>query len=302
MLVDLVVELFAPVPPGLVVDATVGGGGHAAALLQAHDQLSVIGLDQDPDALAAAAERLAPFGSRCTLHRLRFDHLREAVPASTPAISGALFDLGVSSPQLDRPERGFSLHANGPLDMRMDPSRPGSAAELVNHTDVDELARILRRYGDERFARRIARAIVAARPLETTGQLADVVSAAVPSPARRRARGHPARRTFQALRIAVNQELEVLPGALDDAIDLLAPKGRCVALAYHSGEDRLVKDRFRHAETGGWEGPVELPPPPDARPTVKLLRRGAWRPSEAEVARNPRARAARARAVEKLAS
>lgn len=305
VLVDLVVELFAPVPPGLVIDATVGGGGHAAALLEAHDQISILGLDQDSDALAAAAERLAPFGDRCTLRRLRFDRLREAVadhPYAGDVITGALFDLGVSSPQLDRPERGFSFHEEGPIDMRMDPTQPRSAADLVNEASVHELARILRRFGDERFALRIARALVGSRPLETTTQLAEVVASAVPSPARRRAGGHPARRTFQALRIAVNQELAILPETIDEAIDLLAPRGRCVALSYHSGEDRIVKHRFRHAETGGWEGPVELPPPPDAQPTVKLLRRGAWRASEAEVADNPRARAVRARAVEKLAS
>lgn len=306
VLVDLVVELFAPVPPGVVVDATLGGGGHAEALLDAHPHLAVLGLDQDPDAVAAASDRLARFGDRFTARRTRFDEIAR-VAADVLAgrghegegISGALFDLGVSSPQLDRPERGFSYRWSGPLDMRMDPSRPVQAADLVNGAPERELARLLRAYGDERHAPRIARAIVAHRPLTTTGELAEVVRDAVPAPARRRG-GHPARRTFQALRIAVNDELGVLPSALDDAVELLAPGGRCVAIAYHSGEDRIVKERFRRAATGGWTGPSHLPPPPDVRPTVRLLRRGARRPDAVEVAENRRAEAARLRAVEKL--
>jgi 16S rRNA (cytosine1402-N4)-methyltransferase len=300
VLVDLVVDLFRPVPPGVVVDATVGGGGHAEALLTSHAHLSIVGLDQDPDALAAAGERLGRFGDRVTLRRTRFDRLGAVLTElGHDRASGALFDLGVSSPQLDRPERGFSYRAAGPLDMRMDPSRPTTAADLVNGADERELARVLRELGDERYAGRIARAIVAARPIETTAELADIVRDAVPAPARRRG-GHPARRTFQAIRIAVNDELAVLPGTLDEAIDRLAPGGRCVALAYHSGEDRIVKARFRHAATGGWTGPSHLPAPPDVRPTVRLLRRGAWRPTDAETADNPRAEAARLRAVEKL--
>jgi 16S rRNA (cytosine1402-N4)-methyltransferase len=300
VLVDLVVELFAPVPPGVVVDATVGGGGHAEALLDAHPQLSVVGLDQDPDAVHAATERLHRFGGRATVRHTRFDQLRAVLgELGYGTASGALFDLGVSSTQLDRPERGFSYRAPGPLDMRMDPTRSVSAADLVNGAPEAELARLLRAYGDERYAARIAGAIVAARPITSTEQLADVVRDAVPAPARRRG-GHPARRTFQAIRIAVNDELAILPGSLDDAIDLLLPGGRCVALAYHSGEDRIVKDRFRHAAAGGWTGPSHLPTPPDVHPTVKLLRRGAWRPSADEIAANPRAEAARLRAVQKL--
>jgi 16S rRNA (cytosine1402-N4)-methyltransferase len=300
VLVDLVVELFAPVPPGVVVDATVGGGGHAEALLDAHPHLSLVGLDQDPDAIAAAAERLHRFGERATVRHSRFDELRAVLgELGHQAASGALFDLGVSSPQFDRPERGFSYRAPGPLDMRMDPTRPVSAADLVNGAPESELARLLHAYGDERYARRISAAIVAARPITSTRQLADVVRDAVPAPARRRG-GHPARRTFQAIRIAVNDELAILPSSLDDAIDTLVPGGRCVALAYHSGEDRIVKDRFRKAATGGWTGPSHLPTPADVRPTVRLLRRGAWRPAADEIAANPRAEAARLRAVEKL--
>ncbi len=304
VLVDLVVELFAPVPPGVVVDATLGGGGHAEALLDAHAHLSVLGLDQDPDAVAAATSRLARFGDRVAVRRTRFDQIARVVAETLPGLghegaSGALFDLGVSSPQFDRPERGFSYRGEGPLDMRMDPDAPVSAADLVNGADEGELARLLRANGDERFAGRIARAIVAHRPIATTAELADIVREAVPAPARRRG-GHPARRTFQAIRIAVNDELAILPATLDDAIDALVPGGRCIAIAYHSGEDRIVKQRFRYAETGGWAGPSHLPVPPDVRPTVRLLRRGAWRPSPAETAANPRAEAARLRAVEKL--
>jgi 16S rRNA (cytosine1402-N4)-methyltransferase len=301
VLVDLVVELFAPVPAGVVVDATLGGGGHAEALLEAHPHLTLVGLDQDPHAVAAAGARLARFGDRVAVRRTRFDDLPDVLAElGHDGASGALFDLGVSSPQLDRPERGFSYRAAGPLDMRMDPARPVSAADLVNEADATELARLLRAYGDERHAARIARAIVAHRPIATTEELADVVAGAVPAPARRRSAGHPARRTFQAIRIAVNDELAVLPGSLDDAIDALVPGGRCVAIAYHSGEDRIVKDRFRHAESGGWTGPSHLPTPSHVRPSVRLLRRGAWRPSAEEIAGNPRAEAARLRAVEKL--
>jgi 16S rRNA (cytosine1402-N4)-methyltransferase len=304
VLVDLVVELFAPIPPGVVVDATLGGGGHAEALLDAHPHLSVLGLDQDPDAIAAASARLARFGDRVAVRRTRFDEIARVVAEVAPDLghegaSGALFDLGVSSPQLDRPERGFSFRGHGPLDMRMDPTRPVSAADLVNGAPEGELVRLLRAYGDERHAKRIARAIVAHRPITTTDGLAEVVRDAVPAPARRRG-GHPARRTFQAIRIAVNDELAILPGTLDDAIDVLVPGGRCVAIAYHSGEDRIVKDRFRNAAAGGWTGPSHLPTPPDVRPVVDLLRRGAWRPGPEEIAENPRAEAARLRAVEKL--
>ena len=292
-----IVDLFAPVPPGTVVDATVGGGGHSAALLEAHDHLRVLGVDQDPDALAAAAARLAPFGDRAELRRLRFDRLAD-LPLDEA--SGVLFDLGVSSPQLDRPERGFSHRFDAPLDMRMDPDAAVSAADVVNGYDEVDLARLLRTFGDERYASRIARAVVAARPIATTARLADVVRDAIPAPARRRG-GHPARRTFQAVRIEVNSELEVLPVALDAALDLLAPGGRCAVLAYHSGEDRIVKERFRTASTGGCECPPGLPCTCGATPTVRLLKRGAWKASAAEIAENPRAESVRLRAVEKLA-
>jgi 16S rRNA (cytosine1402-N4)-methyltransferase len=239
-------------------------------------------------------------GDRVRLRRARFDQLAEIVgEEGTGAVAGVLFDLGVSSPQFDRPGRGFSYRGEGPLDMRMDPSQPASAADVVNGAGEERLARILAEYGDERFARRIARAIVAARPLATTTELADVVAGAIPAPARRRG-GHPARRTFQAIRIEVNQELVVLPPALDQALDLLAPGGRCVVLSYHSGEDRIVKQRFTDAATGGCQCPPQLPCQCGARPTVRIVRRGV-KPPAAEAAANRRAQSARLRAVEKLA-
>lgn len=301
VLVERIVELFTPVPPGWVVDATVGGAGHAAALLERHEHLRVLGLDQDADALAAAAERLRPFGDRATLHRTRFDSLDDIVQQlGTTPVSGVLFDLGVSSPQVDRAERGFSYRHDAPLDMRMDQRQARSAADVVNDIDEQELAGILRAFGDERYARRIAKAIVAARPVETTGQLAELVRDAIPAPARRTG-GHPAKRTFQAIRIAVNAELDVLAPAIDAGLAALQPGGRCAVLSYHSGEDRIVKARLRHAATGGWKGPAHLPPPSGVHPTVRLLKAGAWTPTEAEAQANPRAASARLRAAEKLA-
>jgi 16S rRNA (cytosine1402-N4)-methyltransferase len=302
VMVEEVVDLFRPVPPGLVVDATVGLGGHARALLDALDHVRLLGLDRDTEALAAAAGALAGYGERAVLRAARFDELTSILreERGVTDVSGVLFDLGVSSPQLDRADRGFSYRADGPLDMRMSQSDSTTAADVVNSYDEHRLAQVIGAYGDERYSRRIARAIVAARPIDRTGQLADVVRDAIPAPARRRG-GHPARRTFQALRIEVNRELDVLGPALDQAIDVLVPGGRCVVLAYHSGEDRIVKERFRTAETGGCTCPPGLPCVCGARPVVRLLNRGARKPTSVEVARNRRAESARLRAVEKLA-
>ncbi|HLI23534.1 MAG TPA: 16S rRNA (cytosine(1402)-N(4))-methyltransferase RsmH [Acidimicrobiales bacterium] len=298
VMVAEVTALLAAVPPGVVVDATVGAGGHAAAVLGAHPGITVVGLDQDPAAVAAAGAALAPFGDRAGVRRARFDALPRLAAELGP-LSGVLFDLGVSSPQLDRPERGFSYRAGGPLDMRMDTEAPLDAAQVVNGWDEGSLARLLAEHGEARFARRIARAIVAARPLSTTTELAEVVRTAIPAAARRHG-GHPARRVFQAVRVAVNAELAILPAALDAAIDALVPGGRCVALSYHSGEDRIVKDRFARAATGGCVCPPGLPCVCGATPRVRLLTRGARKPSAAEVAANRRAESARLRAVEAL--
>jgi 16S rRNA (cytosine1402-N4)-methyltransferase len=216
-------------------------------------------------------------------------------------VSGVLFDLGVSSPQLDRAERGFSYRADGPLDMRMDRSQARTAADVVNGEDEATLARLVAASGEARFARRIARRIVESRPITTTGQLAEVVRLAIPAAARRHG-GHPARRVFQAVRLAVNDELEVLGPAVDAAIAQLAPGGRCVVLAYHSGEDRIVKERFHAAATGGCVCPPGLPCVCGAAPVVRLLNRGARKPSPGEAASNRRAESARLRACERLAS
>jgi 16S rRNA (cytosine1402-N4)-methyltransferase len=300
VMVDEVVELFRPVPPGLIVDATVGGGGHARALLDALPRHRLLGLDRDEEALAAANVTLSGFADRVTLRRARFDRLKAMVQeAGDDSVVAVLFDLGVSSPQVDRAERGFSYSQDAPLDMRMDRRESLTAADVVNTYSVERLTSVLYDYGDERFAQRIAKAIVAARPLTSTTELVDVIRSAIPAPARRRG-GHPAKRTFQALRIEVNGELDVLGPAIDQAIDVLVPGGRCAVLAYHSGEDRIVKDRFRQAETGGCVCPPGLPCVCGAKPVVRLLRRGIRRPSAAEVAANPRAESARLRAVEKL--
>jgi len=300
VMVGEVVDLLAGAPPGVVLDATVGGGGHAAALLESAPHLSVVGLDQDPEAVAAATAVLAPYGPRATVLRSRFDRLGEVLTGiGVDRLAGALFDLGVSSPQLDRSERGFSYRSDAPLDMRMDPAQPTTAADIVNGWTARDMASLFREHGEARFASRIARAIVSTRPLSTTSQLAEVVRTAIPAAARRTG-GHPARRVFQAIRVAVNEELEILPAAIDSAIARLQPGGRCVVLAYHSGEDRIVKERFRLAATGGCVCPPGLPCVCGAQPTVRLLTRGARKPSAGEVASNRRAESARLRAVERL--
>jgi len=302
VMVDEIVALLGPVPAGTVVDATVGGGGHSQAILRAHPHLRVVGLDRDADALAAARDTLDPFGRRVSLHHLRFDALAVALDAEEiPEVSAVLFDLGVSSAQFDRVERGFSYRGDAPLDMRMDRRDPRSAADLVNEASVSELAELFAANGESRFAGRIAKAIIRDRPVTTTAQLATIVRDAIPAPARRTG-GHPAKRVFQALRTAVNRELEVLPVALDVAIDRLTPGGRLAVLSYHSGEDRIVKDRFLVAEGAGCTCPPRLGCVCGAaeRRRVRLLHRGARKPSAAEIEANPRAESARLRSLEKI--
>lgn len=294
---DEIVALFASVPRGFVLDATLGGAGHAVALLEAHEHLSILGVDRDPNALAAAGARLNVYADRVRTSHRRFDDIDGALDDSEVSeLSGALFDLGVSSHQFDAPERGFSYRQSAPLDMRMNPMDRGTADDLVNEVDESTLARILRDYSDERFAGRIARAIVAARPIHDTVALADIVAAAIPAPARRRG-GHPAKRTFQALRIAVNNELEILPTTLDRVIGRTVRGGRVAVLSYHSGEDRIVKDRFRFHSTGGCTCPRQLPCGCGAVSTVRLVRTTST-PSDIEVESNPRSASARLRVVE----
>lgn len=296
-MVDEIVDVFRSVPSGVLLDATLGGGGHSEAILSSRDDLAVLGLDRDPAAVEAARRRLTRFGSRVTIQHRRFDDVDGAlVEAGVDELVGALFDLGVSSHQFDLPERGFSYRHDAPLDMRMDPTETRSAADVVNESSVEELADILRSYADERFAWRIAEAVVANRPVTTTGQLADIVSSAIPAPARRRG-GHPAKRTFQALRIEVNRELDVLPKALDRAVSRLASGGRVAVLSYHSGEDRIVKERFRHHETGGCACPSGLPCGCGAVARVRRVRVAAH-PNAREQERNPRSTSARLRVVE----
>jgi 16S rRNA (cytosine1402-N4)-methyltransferase len=299
VMADEIVDVFAPVPAGTLLDATLGAGGHAEALLERCPQLSVLGLDRDEQALDTARRRLRRFGRRVTTVHSSFDRLAEVVADSgVEPLSGALFDLGVSSPQLDHAERGFSYRNEGPLDMRMDRRQGRSADDVVNGYDETTLARVIREYGDERFAGRIARAIVAARPIATTTELAAVVTAAIPA-ATRRTGGHPAKRTFQALRIEVNSELEQLPRALDQAIDATGPHGRVAVLSYHSGEDRLVKRLFADATKGQCSCPPGLPCVCGAVATVRRVR-APRTPSVEQADRNRRARSARLRVVEKL--
>lgn len=294
-----IVNVFEAVPAGVVLDATVGGGGHSRALLERRPDIRVLAMDRDADAIAATRLNLAPFAQRVIFHHGRFDTLNAALTIhGIDALSGALFDLGVSSHQFDVAERGFSYRFDAPLDMRMDRNQSTTASDVVNGASETELARVLRDFADERFSMRIARAIVAARPIRSTLELADVVASAIPAPARRRG-GHPAKRTFQALRIAVNEELSVLPRALDLAITHTCPGGRVAVLSYHSGEDRIVKERFAHHSTGGCRCPQGLPCMCGAKPLVRKVRVAA-RPTAEEQLRNRRSTSARLRVVEVL--
>lgn len=300
VLADAVVAVLAPAPAGTYVDCTLGHGGHARLVLEANPGLTLLGIDQDRDALALAAAELRPFGDRVELVHARSDALTSLLAErGIDDVTAVLADLGVSSPQIDRPERGFSYRPDrdGPLDMRMDATRGRTAAEVLADLDEDALVRVLRDLGDEPHARRIARAVIDAEP-RTTGQLAEVVRGAVPA-ARRRS-GDPAKRAFQAIRILVNDELGTLDRTLDAALAALVPGGRLAVIAFHSLEDRMVKTRFRAAAEGGCTCPPGLPCVCGAEPTVRLLKRKPWVGGAAEVAANPRAASARLRAVEAL--
>jgi 16S rRNA (cytosine1402-N4)-methyltransferase len=299
VLLDRCVALLAPAatPDGLLVDATLGMGGHAEALLNATEGTRLLGLDRDPEALRRAGERLAPFGERVRLAHAVYDALPDVLDGER--VDGVLFDLGVSSLQLDEAGRGFSYAADAPLDMRMDNTTGTTAADVVNTYPVEDLTRILREYGEERFAARVAHAIVAGRPWTTTAPLAETVRTAIPAATRRHG-GHPAKRTFQALRIEVNGELAALHAALPAAIAALRVGGRLVVLAYHSLEDRAVKRAFAE----GLQGCVCPPDMPvcgcGRTPELRQLVRGAEYPSAAEIETNPRAASAKLRAVERV--
>jgi 16S rRNA (cytosine1402-N4)-methyltransferase len=305
VLLERCVELLAPAlaaPDAVLVDVTLGMGGHTAALLERLPHVRVVGLDRDPQAIALASARLAGFGDRFTAVHAVYDEVLAVVEdvVGRP-VQGLLADLGVSSLQLDQAERGFAYAQDAPLDMRMDPTRGTTAAEVLNTADEAELVRILREYGEEKFAGRIASRVVAARrraPLTRTSELVEIVRGAIPAAARATG-GHPAKRTFQAVRIEVNRELEVLERALPAALESVAVGGRVVVMAYQSLEDRLVKRAFAHgAETSA---PAGLPVVPEThRPYLQLLTRGAERASESELAANPRSAPVRLRAAERL--
>ncbi|MBB2935440.1 16S rRNA (cytosine1402-N4)-methyltransferase [Amycolatopsis bartoniae] len=305
VLLERVLELFAPAlsdRPAVLVDATVGLGGHSDALLSAHPQLRVIALDRDPNALEKSAERLAAHGDRVEFVHAVYDRLPEVLAErGLSQVDGVLFDLGVSSMQLDRAERGFAYARDAPLDMRMDPTTGPTAAEVLNTYPPGELVRILRDYGEERFAQRIVKAVVAERerePFERSERLVKLLYDAVPA-ASRRTGGHPAKRTFQALRIEVNGELEVLRRAIPAALQALAHGGRIVVESYQSLEDRIVKQGFAElAKSRTPPGlPVELP---GHGPQLKLLTRGAEKADETETEHNPRAASVRLRAAERI--
>ena len=305
VLLERVLELLEPAlaaPDAVLVDATLGLGGHADALLSAHPALTLVGLDRDPAALARAGERLAHHGDRVHLVHAVYDELPDVVSRlGFRKVAGVLMDLGVSSMQLDVAERGFAYSKDAPLDMRMDSTASLTAAEVLNTYPPGELVRILREYGEERFAKRIVDRVVKARattPFTTSGRLVELLYEAVPA-ASRRTGGHPAKRTFQALRIEVNDELSVLRSALPAALTALRVGGRIVVESYQSLEDRLVKQAFAGlAKSRTPEGvPMELP---GHGPQLRLLTRGAEQADEQEKEHNPRAASVRLRAAERI--
>ncbi|GAA4041354.1 16S rRNA (cytosine(1402)-N(4))-methyltransferase RsmH [Nonomuraea soli] len=302
---ERVLELLAPAleaPGAVVVDANLGLGGHSEALLAAHPGLHLIGIDRDPFAIEHSTRRLAPYADRVTLVHAASDDLPAVLAdAGRKTINGVLFDLGVSSPQLDEAGRGFAYSYDAPLDMRMDSTQELTAEVVVNTYSAPELVRILRDYGEERFAQRVAGLIVQERAKEaitSTLRLAEIVRAAIPA-ATRRTGGNPAKRTFQALRIEVNAELSALEAALPASLDALALGGRVVVLSYHSLEDRLAKQALA-ARTKDTSPPGLPVPLPAHQPRFRLLTRGAELPTDEEVARNPRAASARMRAAERI--
>jgi 16S rRNA (cytosine1402-N4)-methyltransferase len=304
VLLERCLELLAPAldrPEPVHVDFTLGLGGHAEAVLERFPAATLVGLDRDPEALAHARHRLARFAGRTHLIHAVYDEVPAVLAElGLPAFHSGLFDLGVSSLQLDEPDRGFAYARDAPLDMRMDQSAGVTAEDVVNGYEPGELVRILRVYGEEKFATRVVSAIVRERQqsrITSSARLAELVRDAIPAAARRTG-GNPAKRTFQALRIEVNGELAALESAVPAALDLLAPKGRLVVMSYQSLEDRIVKRAFaaRARSTGPIDLPVELP---GTGPTLRLLTRGSEPPTAAEVAENPRAASVKLRAVER---
>ena len=304
VLLERVVELVVPAlaDGGIFVDATLGRAGHARAILEAAPHAELIGIDRDDVAVGASRANLAAYEERVRIDRDDFQNLASVLERlGIATVRGVLLDLGVSSPQLDDASRGFSFREEGPLDMRMDTSAPLTAEHVVNEYPENELARVIGRYGEERFARRVARAIVAARPVSDTAALAEIVRSAIPA-ATRRTGGHPARRTFQAIRIEVNGELTALERVLADVVDVLEPGGRVAVLSYHSLEDRMVKNAFND-ESRGCTCPPDFPICAcGAEARLRVLTRKPVRPTQEDVDANPRASAAKLRAAERLAT
>ena len=302
---DRVVALLAPAltePGAIFVDATVGLGGHSAAVLESIPTCRLVGLDRDTAALEIAGERLAAWSDRVTLVHAVYDAMPEVLAdLGIASVQGILFDLGVSSMQLDEADRGFAYAQDAPLDMRMDATSGLTAADVLNTYSVDDLTRILREYGEERFARRIAERIVAERPWTTSARLVEVVRESIPMKVQRTSPGNPAKRTFQALRIEVNDELGVLERAIPAALDCLAVGGRMVVMSYQSLEDKIVKQVFTAGATTS--APRDLPVVPDSmKPWLRLITRGAEKASEDEISMNPRSQSVRVRAVERVAA
>ena len=305
VLLDRVVALLAPAldhPGAVLVDATLGLGGHTEAVLTRCELARVIGIDRDTAALALARTRLAPFGDRFTGVHAVYDELPDVLDElGLESVDAVLFDLGVSSMQLDLRERGFAYAEDAPLDMRMDATSGPTAADVLNTYSAQELTRVLRDYGEEKFARKIASAIVRQRetqPFTTSAGLVELLYAEIPAPARRTG-GHPAKRTFQALRMEVNDELAVLRRAIPAAIDAIAVGGRVVVESYHSLEDRLVKQAFTAATRS--DVPLDLPFVPEgSEPALRLVTRGAEKADAGEIEQNPRAASVRLRAIERV--
>ena len=304
VLLQEVLEWMDVKPDGVYCDGTLGGGGHSGAMLRLSGGTATLyGIDRDMTAIEAATARLREFPGFHALHGNFHDGKALLMAAGAPKLDGVLLDLGVSSPQLDRGERGFSYHEDAPLDMRMDVSQGITAADLLNSASEQELCRIIRDYGEEKWAARIAQMICehrAKKPMETTFDLVHAVDAAIPKAVRRKDDGHPARRTFQAIRIAVNDELDPLDKAICDFVDCLKPGGRMLVITFHSLEDRLVKRCFQRLQN-----PCTCPPKAPIctcgkKPVVKILAHGAVATTEEEIARNPRARSAKLRVAQKL--
>ena len=303
---DRVLALLAPAletPGAVLVDATLGLGGHAEQALTQFPDIHLVGLDRDPEALRLSEERLAPFSGRTTLVHAVYDELPEVLESlGIPAVQGILFDLGVSSMQLDEIDRGFSYANDAPLDMRMDPTTELTAAEILNTYPAGDIVRVLREFGEEKFATRIVSRIVderAREPFTNSARLVELIREAIPQAARRTG-GNPAKRTFQALRIEVNGELDVLRAAIPAALDSLSLGGRIVVMSYQSLEDRIVKQAL--AQGAESKAPRDLPIIPDSmKPWLRLITRGAEVASESEIESNPRAASVRVRAAEKVA-